>query len=117
MKKDTSWGGVASWYSTLLEEEKDTYQARVIAPHLLRLLQIQPGAKLLDVACGQGFFSRLFQQAGAEVTGVDIAPELIAIARERSPDIAWHVAPASEMSFLASVSFDAATVVLAAQNI
>ena len=117
MKKDTSWGGVADWYNTLLEEEKDTYQAQVIAPNLLRLLKLEPDMAVLDLACGQGFFSRLFKQAGATVTGVDIAPELIAIAKQKSPEITWHVAPAENISMLPDASFQAITIVLAAQNI
>ena len=47
-------------------------------------LQIKPGAYLLDVACGTGNLSFPAARAGAIVTGVDIAPNLLATARERA---------------------------------
>ena len=47
-------------------------------------LQLKPGAMVLDVACGTGNLSVPAAQAGAVVTGVDIAPNLLATARERA---------------------------------
>ena len=47
-------------------------------------LQLTPGARLLDVACGTGNLSFPAAQAGAIVTGVDIAPNLLATARARA---------------------------------
>ncbi len=40
-------------------------------------LPINAGTKLLDVACGTGYFCILAAQRGAEVTGVDLASNLI----------------------------------------
>lgn len=39
------------------------------------------GAKLLDVGCGGGLLSEALAAAGAQVTAVDLAPELIEVAR------------------------------------
>ena len=47
-------------------------------------LQLTPGARLLDVACGSGNLSFPAARAGAAVTGVDIAPNLLALARARA---------------------------------
>ena len=46
--------------------------------------QIKPGARLLDVACGTGNVSLPAARAGATVTGVDIAPNLLEQARKRA---------------------------------
>jgi SAM-dependent methyltransferase len=43
------------------------------------------GTRLLDVACGSGYAAWLAAGRGAEVAGVDVTPELLAIARERTP--------------------------------
>ncbi len=43
------------------------------------------GTRLLDIACGSGYAAALAAARGAEVTGVDIAPALLEIARERTP--------------------------------
>lgn len=115
--KSSSWGPVADWYDAYLEVTPDSYQEAVIAPNLLRVLALKSGEKVLDIACGQGYFARKFAEAGTAVTGVDISKELIAAAKKRSPKIDFNVAPADRLSFAKDGSFDAATVVLAIQNI
>jgi len=47
-------------------------------------LAIAPGTKVLDVACGTGNLAIPLARLGAAVTGVDIAPNLLAQARERA---------------------------------
>jgi ubiquinone/menaquinone biosynthesis C-methylase UbiE len=47
-------------------------------------INIQAGTKLLDVACGTGNTSLPASRAGAAVTGVDIAPNLLEQARVRA---------------------------------
>lgn len=117
-KKDTSWGKVAGWYDELLENKDGTYQNEVILPNLKRLVSPQKGEKVLDIACGQGFFSRALDEMGAEVTGADIAKELIGLAKlHSSKTISFEVAPADELAFVKDSSFDKALIVLALQNI
>ncbi len=114
----TSWGSSAKWYSDYLETTEDSYQRQVILPGLLRVLGPKAGMRILDIACGQGFFSRAFMEAGASVTGADISKELINEAKKLSPNgIEFHTAPAGKLAFAKDGSFDAATIVLAIQNI
>lgn len=47
-------------------------------------LQLRPGTRVLDVACGTGNLSFPAAHAGAIVTGVDIAPNLLATAHARA---------------------------------
>src|SRR5215831_11839551 len=47
-------------------------------------LEIPPGAKLLDVACGSGQLALMASRDGFNTTGVDIAENLIERARERA---------------------------------
>jgi len=59
--------------------------ARAYAPgaaEFIERLRLQPGEKVLDVACGTGNLSIPAARAGASVTGVDIAPNLIEQARK-----------------------------------
>ena len=113
----TSWGEVADWYDTYLETNKDSYQEKVIAPNLLRILDIKKGTRVLDVACGQGFFTRKFASAGAGAVGTDISTELITQAKKRSPGIVYHAAAAHTLPFAKDSSVDIVTIVLAIQNI
>ena len=116
-KKSTSWGNVADWYDVSIERE-GSYQRELILPNLLRLVSIKPGEKIIDIACGQGFFSREFAKSLAAVTGVDISKELIEIAKERSRDlkINYSVSPADKISS-PNGGFDKAVIILAIQDI
>jgi SAM-dependent methyltransferase len=49
--------------------------------HLVRTLRPGPGVRWLDVATGTGALATLAARAGADVTGVDLAPKLITTAR------------------------------------
>ena len=112
----TSWGTVADWYEEHLTGE-DTYHAKVIAPNLMRIVAPGNGMRILDLACGEGYFSRMFYSAGAIVVGSDIAAPLIEKAKRQSGNIDYHVADATkEFSFAADRSFDAVVCVLALQN-
>jgi ubiquinone/menaquinone biosynthesis C-methylase UbiE len=117
MTKKTSWGGVAEWYNTLLEENSDTYQAKVILPNVLRVLALRPDEKVIDIACGQGFFTREFKKAGALVVGSDISKELITQASRQSRSIPFHVAPSDKLAFAQDHSYETAVMILALQNI
>ena len=126
----TSWGKVADWYDDLLKED-DTYQAKVILPNLSRLVDVKPEEHILDLACGQGFFSRAFATTGAQVTGVDISKELIDIAdghlsrpsRPGRPNgletgtLEYFVAPSHQLTAISSTTIDKVIIVLALQNI
>ena len=52
------------------------------AEAFINRLNLRPGMKVLDVACGTGNLALPAARAGADVTGVDIAPNLVEQARE-----------------------------------
>jgi ubiquinone/menaquinone biosynthesis C-methylase UbiE len=117
ISKDTSWEGVAGWYDKLLEGE-GTYQKELILPNLLRLMELKKGQTVLDLACGQGFFTREFFKQANNVIGVDASKTLIEIAQKNSPaGIAFHVANADALPFIKDRTVDKVAIVLALQNI
>lgn len=115
-KKSTSWGGVAEWYGDYLGKS-DTYQSEVILPNITRLVAAKNTDAILDLACGQGYFSRAFGETGANVTGCDIAPELIAQAQANVANVRFIATPATDLSFANDESFDTVVCILAIQNI
>ena len=116
--RPTDWGKVAEWYDGLVGNEGSEYHREVIFPGMLRMLRLQPGEKVLDVACGQGAFCRLLAEKGASVSGMDAAEPLVKIARERGPaTISYGVGDARKLDFLTESHFDAAACILALQNI
>lgn len=113
----TSWGEVATWYDETVSDE-NSYQRSLILPHLLRLIDPKRGTHLLDVGCGQGLFANTFAEKGAQVTGVDISPELIALSSKLAHANAdFQVAPSDVMPFLKTGTIDGAYAVLSLQNI
>jgi SAM-dependent methyltransferase len=61
--------------------------ARSFAPgaaEFIARLELRPGESVLDVACGTGNLAIPAARAGARVTGLDIAPNLIAAARREA---------------------------------
>src|SRR4051794_18556504 len=54
------------------------------AAHVVALAGPQAGEEILDVACGTGNAAVLAARAGANVTGLDLSPRLIEVARARA---------------------------------
>ena len=54
------------------------------ADEFIERLSLQPGTRVLDVACGSGNLALPAARSGAIVTGVDIAPNLLEQARARA---------------------------------
>ena len=79
---------------TLKSRLKTTWEAgdfSEVAKHIettaeafVERLNIQPGMKVLDVACGSGNLAIIAAQKGADVTGIDIAENLIESAKKRA---------------------------------
>lgn len=70
---------------------------------LVECLAPQPGESWLDVGCGTGGVTSRVARAGADVTGVDLAPALIDTARRRAGEegleITYEVGDAEDLSF------------------
>lgn len=78
-------------------------------PALLNAVAIQAGANLLDVACGTGLVSAAAAARGANVTGIDFSPNMVAQARRRYPALTFHEGDAAALPF-EDASFDAVVI-------
>lgn len=115
---DTSWNKVANWYDELLSTDNDSYQSKVIAPNLVRILDLKEGEVVYDLACGQGYFSNIFYKVGAQVIASDLSKKLIEVAIKNSPKgLKFYNTKADKAPFLKDYSVDTIVVVLAIQNI
>lgn len=77
---------------------------------LLAIAAVEPGDRVLDVACGPGIVACEIARGGAQVTGVDLTPAMIAQARARQASLGlanldWQVADATRLPF-ADGAFD-----------
>jgi ubiquinone/menaquinone biosynthesis C-methylase UbiE len=74
-----SYNDIAEWYDQYLRD-RPVY-AEVILPNLLALVGEVDGEVICDLACGQGWIARELARRGALVTGLDLAPNLLALAQ------------------------------------
>ncbi|MDG7012696.1 MAG: class I SAM-dependent methyltransferase [Nitrososphaerota archaeon] len=66
-----------------METGEDYHRLKVHGPALLRAVGPVRGLKVLDLGCGQGWFSRELAARGARVVGLDWSHEMISVAKER----------------------------------
>jgi SAM-dependent methyltransferase len=80
------------------------------AARLVRFAGIQAGQEVLDVGCGTGVVAITAARAGARVTGADLTPELLELAKENAAiaglTIEWKEADVERLPF-ADARFDA----------
>ena len=81
--------------------------ADALPDHLFALAAVEPGHAVLDVATGTGNAALRAAELGAEVTGLDLVPDLLEIARTRDEHgaIAWIEGDAEALPF-DDASFD-----------
>ncbi len=80
------------------------------AARLVEHAGIRSGMRVLDVACGTGVVSITAARMGARVSGLDLTPELLEVARTNAAiaalEIDWHEGDVERLPFEAS-TFDA----------
>lgn len=82
----------------------------------VRALGIAPGDRVLDIAAGTGTSSAAIARAGARVTALDFSAGMIAVGRDRHPDIEFVEGDATALPFDDS-SFEAVTVSFGLRNV
>jgi ubiquinone/menaquinone biosynthesis methyltransferase len=90
-----------------------TWKARLIA-----LAAIAPGEVVLDLACGTGDLSLAAAARGARVTGLDLVPRMIALARQRpgDPPVRFLVGDMTSLP-MPDASFDVVTTGYGLRNV
>ncbi|UCG42018.1 MAG: methyltransferase domain-containing protein [candidate division WOR-3 bacterium] len=77
-----AWNSAAEAWDDFVQSGNDWYRLEVHGPALLRACGDVRGLKVLDLGCGQGYFSRQLARVGAKVTGVDFSENQVASARK-----------------------------------
>jgi SAM-dependent methyltransferase len=76
-------------------------QTRAEVDFLEKALRLTPGAKVLDLACGGGRHALELAARGYRVTGVDLSPEFLAVARQRAAErqlsVMWEERPIQDL--------------------
>ncbi|HLE97152.1 MAG TPA: class I SAM-dependent methyltransferase [Candidatus Thermoplasmatota archaeon] len=80
------------------------------AARLVRFAGVKAGQRVLDVACGTGVVALTARRQGANVTGLDLTPELLSHAKENGAavgfeDVAWREGDVEDLPY-EDASFD-----------
>lgn len=75
----TNYDPIAEQYK---RSKQQPWRAHIEAFTLMRLIGDPTGKTVIDIACGEGFYTRMIRQRGAaKVTGVDLSEKMIGLAQ------------------------------------
>ncbi len=74
----------AARFDRLAAEGADVHGEAALVHALL-----PPGGRVLDAGCGTGRVAARLAELGVRVVGADLDPDMVAVARERRPDLTW----------------------------
>jgi ubiquinone/menaquinone biosynthesis C-methylase UbiE len=115
------WDDAAEGWVDFVRTGKDYWRDGVNNPTTFRLIGNIKGKKVLDLACGEGYNTRILARKRAKVTEIDHSPKLIDLARmeERKEPlgIRYHRMSASRLRGMSDASFDLVTCFMALHDI
>ncbi len=103
---------LAAWW--VGEVAGDPAYAEVVVPLALEVLDPRPGARYLDLGCGEGQVMRAVASAGGRVYGCDASPSLAARAASVGPVVVGRL---PDLGWAADGSFDGAYAVLVLEHV
>lgn len=83
------------FYERLLSDEVSDRQSALIA----KLLDLRPGARVLDCPCGYGRIASRLAALGVEVVGVDAATHFLELARQEKTGVDYRLGDMRELDF------------------
>ena len=115
--KPTLWDQASRWYDSLVGMSGSDYHQTIVMPGVFKMLELKPGRRVLDLACGQGVFSRFLFGKKIKPEGLDSSEELLRMARVRSgKSVLYHLGDAGDSKLLHGRQFDGIACLLAVQN-
>ena len=104
------WDEAVKVWVEKVRSGSDVYREFMNGPAFRGMVGDVRGLRVLDLACGEGYWPRVFAEGGAEVTGADFSEEMIRAAVDeegRKPrGIVYYVADAADLEMLGEGAFD-----------
>jgi SAM-dependent methyltransferase len=105
------WNENAETWAAQVREGWDVFREHYNNPAFLEFVGDISGRQVLDAGCGEGYNTRIFARRGARMTGVDLSPKMLELAREEERVeplcIRYELASYAAMPMLADESFEA----------
>ncbi|NCD19984.1 MAG: demethylmenaquinone methyltransferase [Actinobacteria bacterium] len=91
-------------------------QVRLWRRHVRAAVAARPGQKVLDLAAGTGTSTEEWADAGIDVVPCDFSTGMVAVGKERRPDLPFVAGDATSLPF-ADETFDAVTISFGLRNV
>lgn len=91
MESLNAWETNAQFWDNKMGDDSNRFHCEVVRPHTEELLDIKTDDLVLDIACGNGNFSKRLVEQGAKVIAFDYSPKMIELAKTRRVDILDNV--------------------------
>lgn len=119
--KDDVWDIAAEGWVDFVRTGRDHFRDCLNNPATFRLIGSVKGKIVLDLACGEGYNTRILARKGAKVTGVDRSKKLIDLARieegRERLGIRYHRMNANHLKGISDDSFDLVTCFMALHDV
>jgi 2-polyprenyl-3-methyl-5-hydroxy-6-metoxy-1,4-benzoquinol methylase len=119
------WDTNAAFWDDFVGADGNDFHRVLVAPAQMQLLALRPGERVVELACGNGQFSREMARAGVEVVACDFSTAFVDRARAHAEQAGLNidyrladVTDADQLLALGAVaSFDAAVCTMAFHDI
>ncbi len=118
---EKEWDDAVEAWADFVRNHKDYYRDELNNPAAFEVIGDVRGLFVLDLACGEGYNTRILAGRGARTTGIDFSEKMIRLARleERKHrlGIRYHKVDAADLKGLSSDCFDLVTCFMSLQDI
>jgi ubiquinone/menaquinone biosynthesis C-methylase UbiE len=115
------WNDAAESWVDFVRKGKDYYRDELNNPATFGLIGDVRGRLVLDLACGEGYNTRILAKKGANVVGVDFSERMIQLAKQEEAreklGIRYYTLDATGLKEFSHDSFDLVTCFMSLQDI
>jgi ubiquinone/menaquinone biosynthesis C-methylase UbiE len=115
------WDDAAESWIDFVRQGKDYFRDELNNPGMFRVIGNVRDQLVLDVACGEGYGTRILARKGARVIGIDLSSKLIEFARSQEErdglGITYYVGDSADLSRFPAERFDLVTCFMALMDI
>jgi ubiquinone/menaquinone biosynthesis C-methylase UbiE len=115
------WDEAAETWLDFVRKGEGYHRDELNNPATFELIGNTKGQTLLDMACGEGYNTRILARQGAEVVGIDFSEKMIELAKKEEEKerlgISYHVMDAADLKAFPGNHFDLVTCFMSLQDI
>lgn len=104
------WNDNAVYWDRYMGDESNEFHREVVRPKVTELLDLKENDYILDIACGNGNYSKYLAQRGIKVVAFDYSSRMVELAKKRQHQyldkIEFNIADASDIESLRAIKRD-----------